>query len=168
MGRTKPILSKDYIVGLTDGEGCFYVNIRQSARYRAGYLIQMHFHIKMREEDKLLLEKVKKTLRCGAVYFQKEQRKNHSQCYRYTVNAQRDIFSTIIPFFKKYPLRSYSKKRSFNNFCKIAQLVKNKKHFSPKGIERIKRYKETMNPNRARVVREIRTLRGNTKSPELS
>lgn len=27
MGRTKPIVANEYIVGLTDGEGCFYVNI---------------------------------------------------------------------------------------------------------------------------------------------
>ena len=70
MGRTKPIVSNDYVVGLTDGEGCFYVNIWKSDSYRAGYAIQLHFHIKMQEKDKSLLDKVKNTLKCGGVYFQ--------------------------------------------------------------------------------------------------
>ena len=104
MGRTKPTVSKEYVVGLTDGEGCFYVNVGQSSRYRSGFRVQLHFHLKMQEKDKDLLEKVKNTIGCGAVYFQKEQRANHCQCYRYTVSSQSDIFNTIIPFFEQYPL----------------------------------------------------------------
>jgi len=73
MGRTKPIVSKEYIVGLTDGEGCFYVNTWKSPSYKVGYGVQLHFHLKMQEKDKPLLEKIKNTLECGAVYFQKEQ-----------------------------------------------------------------------------------------------
>ena len=98
MGRTKPIVSKEYVVGLTDGEGCFYVNIWSSSSYRAGCGIQLHFHIKMQEKDRPLLEKVKNTLGCGEVYFQKERRLNHAQCYRYTVSSQADILGIIIPF----------------------------------------------------------------------
>jgi len=37
MGRTKPIVSADYIVGLTDGEGCFYVNTWESSAYKSGW-----------------------------------------------------------------------------------------------------------------------------------
>src|SRR3989344_3334428 len=85
MGRTKPMVSNEYVVGLTDGEGCF--------------------HIKMQEQDRPLLEKVKNTLKCGKVYFQKEVRVNHCQCYRYSVSSQQDISNTIIPFFLKYKLQ---------------------------------------------------------------
>ena len=145
MGRTKPRVSNEYIVGLTDGEGCFYVNVGGSSRYRSGVRIQLHFHIKMQEKDKKLLEKVKNTIRCGAVYFQKEKRANHAQCYRYTVSAQSDIINIIIPFFKQHPLQSYSKNYSFHVFCKIAQLVKSKAHFSKAGISKIRVLKSKMN-----------------------
>ena len=145
MGRTKPIVSKEYIVGLTDGEGCFYVNVGVSSRYRSGVRIQLHFHLKMQEKDKQLLEKVKNTIGCGAVYFQKEQRVNHAQCYRYTVSSQSDILNIIIPFFRKYPLQSYSKNYSFRIFCKIARLVKNKVHLSKAGIKKIRMLKSKMN-----------------------
>src|SRR3989344_711460 len=145
MGRTKPRVSNEYVVGLTDGEGCFYVNVGESSRYRSGTRIQMHFHIKMQEKDKKLLEKIKNTIGCGAVYFQKEQRANHAQCYRYTVSAQSDILNVIIPFFKQHPLQSYSKNYSFHVFCKIAELIKNKAHFSKAGINKIRILKSKMN-----------------------
>ena len=145
MGRTKPIVPKDYVVGLTDGEGCFYVNIWKSSSYKSGYGIQMHFHIKMQEKDKPLLEKIKNTLNCGAVYFQKERRANHSQCYRYTVNSQKDIFEKVVPFFKNNKLQSVSKTKSFAIFCQIAQLVKSGKHLDKSGVEQIRILKSKMN-----------------------
>jgi len=145
MGRTKPIVSNDYVVGLTDGEGCFYVNIWKSDSYRAGYAIQLHFHIKMQEKDKSLLDKVKNTLKCGGVYFQKETRANHCQCYRYTVYSYKDMLNVIIPFFQRHPLQSISKLESFKLFCEIAKLVQMGKHLSKDGIERIKLLKSKMN-----------------------
>lgn len=145
MGRTKPTVSGDYIAGLTDGEGCFFVNVWETKTYRAGAQIQMHFHIKMQERDRPLLEKVCNTLDCGNVYFQKEARKNHCQCYRYTVSSRKDIITKIIPFFEKNPLQSASKKSSFKTFCKIAKLLEKEVHKTAKGVEKIKQLKGQMN-----------------------
>ena len=145
MGRTLPKVSNEYVVGLTDGEGCFYVNIGTSSRYRAGYRIQMHFHLKMQERDKELLEKVRNTIGCGEVYFQKERRANHCQCYRYTVSAARDIQETVIPFFKKYPLQSASKSASFEIFCQISAVLQEGRHLTPEGLEKIRALKVRMN-----------------------
>ncbi|MDO8575622.1 MAG: LAGLIDADG family homing endonuclease [bacterium] len=145
MGRTKPKVSEDYIVGLTDGEGCFYINIWKSSSYKAGYCIQMHFYIKMQEKDKPLLDKVKNTLNCGAVYFQKEKRINHCQCYRYTVSSYKDILGVIIPFFQSHPLQSVTKKKSFEFFCKIAKLVQSGEHLTKEGMIKIKILKSEMN-----------------------
>jgi hypothetical protein len=145
MGRTLPTVSNEYVVGLTDGEGCFYVNVGKSSRYRAGYRIQLHFHLKMQERDRVLLEKVRNTIGCGEVYFQKELRANHCQCYRYTVSAERDIQEIVIPFFRKYPLQSASKSASFKIFCQIAALVKEGEHLTAEGIEKIRELKSRMN-----------------------
>ncbi|MFH1473045.1 MAG: LAGLIDADG family homing endonuclease [bacterium] len=145
MGRTKPMVSNEYVVRLTDGEGCFHVNMNSMPAYRSGVRVQMHFHIKMQEQDRPLLEKVKNTLQCGKVYFQKEVRANHCQCYRYTVYSQQDISNRIIPFFLKYPLQSVSKKKSFKTFCGIARLIEKRAHLTKKGIEKIKLLKSQMN-----------------------
>jgi hypothetical protein len=99
----------------------------------------------MQDRDKALLEKVRNTIGCGEVYFQKEQRANHCQCYRYTVSAERDIQEIVIPFFKRYPLQSASKSASFDIFCQIASLIKERKHLVSEGVEQIRELKSRMN-----------------------
>src|SRR3990167_991180 len=98
------MLSIDYIIGLTDGEGCFYVNIRHGNKTSLGQ-VETHFYIKMKDKEKQLLDKVKKTLGFGAIYFQNEKRKNHCCCYRYEVNNRKDI-NKLISIFQKNPLQS--------------------------------------------------------------
>ena len=145
MGRTKPVVSADYIVGITDGEGCFYVNVSKIPAYKTGYRIQLHFHLKLQEIDKSVLDFIKNTLDCGGVYFQKEQRRNHTQCYRYTVSSQKDIFEKLIPFFKQNKLQTKSKLRNFKLFCQIANLIQSGKHLEKSGIDKILLLKSEMN-----------------------
>lgn len=150
--RTKPKVSADYIVGLTDGEGCFYVRAQPPFNKAGGSRIQLNFFIKIQQADKSILEKVKKALGCGMVYFQKETRANHAQCYRYTVSSHRDIMAIIIPFFQTHPLQGKTKQNNFKLFCKIAKLVDSGKHLSSKGLNQILYLKSQMNL-RTRVVR---------------
>jgi hypothetical protein len=138
-------VTPEYIVGFTDGEGCFYVNVSKSSAYRAGYAVQMHFHIKVNEKDKEVLDKIRNTLNCGAVYFQKEKRRNHAQCYRYTVSSNKNILEKIIPFFHSYPLQAPTKLKSFSYFCKIAELVRQGEHLRHSGVRKIQRLKSKMN-----------------------
>lgn len=150
------MLSADYIVGLTDGEGCFYVNIRPPDKRfsRSKHGVATHFYLKMREDELRLLEKVKEFFGCGAIYHQKDKRSNHSSCYRYEINAQKDIHKVLIPFFDSYPLQS-AKKKNYKIFRKIALMVKNKRH-RDNGLKLIQRLKSQMNLG-ARPVREIRS-----------
>ena len=145
MGRTKPIVSEDYVVGLTDGEGCFYVNLSQMKAYRSGYRVQLHFHIKLQEMDRELLESIKNTLRCGNVYFQSDNRVNHTHCYRYTVGSQKDIFEKIIPFFQQHQLQTVSKQKSFTIFCAIADIIREGDHTKADGVGKIRKLKSEIN-----------------------
>jgi len=143
-GRTKPKVSSNYIVGLTDGEGCFYVHIKPPYNKSGGAIVQLTFHVKMRAKDKPLLQKIKNTFNCGNVYFQHEKRLNHTQCYRYTVYSHRDILRKIIPFFKKHSLES-TKIKDFDIFCTIAKLVSQGQHHTQEGIKKIRALKSRMN-----------------------
>jgi len=58
-GRTKPTVSPWYVAGLTDGEGCFYVLVRESPLYRAGAVVQLHFHIKLQERQESSVQRVR-------------------------------------------------------------------------------------------------------------
>ena len=147
-GREKPNgLSADYIVGLTDGEGCFYVEVREPNGTHT-YRVEMHFFIKLREDELPLLKKVQTFFNCGGVYFQKEYRVNQRCCYRFGVTAQKDLHKTILPFFDKYPLQS-KKQQNYLFFRQIAKMISNKEHKTNEGIQKIRQLKAQMN-NRAR------------------
>jgi hypothetical protein len=155
------MVSADYIVGLTDGEGCFYVNVRdRSSRWRP--FIQNHFYIKLREDNKELLEEVKESFGCGAIYFQKENRPNHSPCYRFEINSHKNIQEVVIPFFEEHPLHG-TKQRDFEIFCEIANAVKRGEHTTEEGFNNIKNLKLQMQKNRTRWMRENRSSSGNAK-----
>ncbi|HBL52002.1 MAG: hypothetical protein A2694_04495 [Candidatus Blackburnbacteria bacterium RIFCSPHIGHO2_01_FULL_40_17] len=155
------MLSPDYIVGLTDGEGCFYVGIRPpDKRYsRSKHGVMTHFYIKMREDELSLLKKVEEFFGCGAVYHQKEKRRNHSQCYRYEINSQEDIRKVLIPFFDAHHLQSV-KVENYKIFRKIALLVRDKRHNNKRGLKLVLQLKSRMNLG-SRPVREIRSPGGN-------
>lgn len=156
------MVSADYIVGLSDGEGCFYVNIRDRNPGIWMPKVQNHFYIKLRVDGKELLDEVKESFGCGAVYFQKENRPNHAPCYRFEINSHRDILGVLIPFFDKHPLHG-PKKGDFEIFREIAFAVKRGDHKTPEGFERIKQMKVQMQQHRARWMREIRPSSGNAK-----
>src|SRR3990167_1648876 len=157
------MISADYIVGLTDGEGCFYIDVRppdkKYQRVKTG--IETHFYIKLREDDFSLLNKVRDFFKCGGVYYQKEKRENHSACYRFGISSQKDIHEVLIPFFDKNPLKS-KKSENYLIFRKIAIMVKDGLHREERGLRTILQLKSEMN-SRARSVREIRSPSGNAK-----
>ncbi|MCX6809907.1 MAG: LAGLIDADG family homing endonuclease [Candidatus Berkelbacteria bacterium] len=160
--RDRPkILSPEYLVGLTDGEGCFYVNIRPPRSKNGLPQVEFHFYIKLRGDHLDLLKKVQKSFGCGAVYRQAEKRANHSECYRFEINSRKDINRVLVPFFLHYPLQG-PKSNDFATFCKIFNLVLQGENSTEKGLVKIKRLKEKMNLG-ARRVWKIRLLGGNVK-----
>jgi hypothetical protein len=157
------MITADYIVGLTDGEGCFYINVRPpDSKYPGSKTgVETHFYIKLREDDLSLLKSVKSFFRCGAVYYQKEKRKNHTPCYRFEINSHKDIQEVLIPFFDKHPLKS-EKRKNYLIFRKIAMIVRNNDYKKDGSLKKILKFKSQMNSG-ARSVREIRSPSGNAK-----
>jgi hypothetical protein len=133
-------LTKDYIIGLVDGEGSFTVYLRKTGKYRK---VECHFYIKLVEDDLRLLKKIRKTLNCGNIYLQRDKRKNHSDCYRFEVGNLKDIKEKIIPLFKGR-LQSKKRKKDFEIFCRIVELVSEKKHLTLKGWKEIEKLKNKM------------------------
>ena len=155
------MISNDYIVGLTDGEGCFYVGIRYPKKAHKTVRVEPHFYIKLKGDDLSLLKKVKKSFGCGAIYYQNEKRLNHSACYRFEINSLRDLKRKLIPFFEKYPLQS-KKRKEFKIFKQIFKLTEQREHKTSSGLKKIEFFKSAMN-HRTRWVREIRLPSGNGK-----
>ena len=144
------MLSADYIVGLTDGEGSFTVYLhppRKIGKYNTKhYRAECHYYIKLREDELPLLKEVKKFFNCGNIYLQKEKRLNHRSCYRFEISSLQKIIEVVIPFFQKYRLHSVNRKRDFNLFCRILRILKNRngKSLVEKELEKIKMLKSQM------------------------
>lgn len=142
-----PILNDNYIVGLVDGEGSFTVYIRnpdikKTAKRRNK--VEPKFYVKFIERDKDILYKLKKFFGCGNVYFQKDSRFNHQNCYRYEVTKLQDLENVIIPFFKQNPLILDSKIKDFKLFDELVKKIANKEHLTDSGLREMYKIKQKM------------------------
>jgi len=116
------MLTPDYIVGLVDGEGSFYVRLNSDIRRRNK--VELKFSLKLRYQDREILNQLKQFFDCGNIYLQKDNRPNHTDCFRFEVNNKKDIITKIIPFFEKNSPKIESRKRDFEIFRQIAILSK--------------------------------------------
>src|SRR3989344_7957494 len=114
------MLAEDYIIGLVDGEGSFYVRLNSDPRRRNK--VELKFSVKLRHQDREILEQLQAFFDCGKIYLQKDKRPNHTDCYRYEVNNKKEVIEKIIPFFEKNYPKIQSRKRDFELFKQIAEL----------------------------------------------
>jgi len=136
----------EYIVGLVDGEGSFTVYVRDPNKPSKNrrVTVEPKFYIKLIERDKKVLDSVQKFFGCGTIYFQKDNRPNHQNCYRYEVFNRKDLIEIIIPFFKKYTLKFPSKSYDFKIFCEIMKSIKKGDHLRDKGLRKLFQLKQRM------------------------
>ena len=116
------MLDKNYVLGLVDGEGSFNVRVN---RQRRRAKVELKFSLKLRHQDKEMLEELQKFFGCGKVYIQRDKRANHSLCYRFEVQNKKEIIEKIIPFFKQNSPKIQSRKRDFELFRQIVELSQN-------------------------------------------
>lgn len=152
----RPMLNNDYIVGLVDGEGSFYVRLNTDKRRRNK--VELKFSLKLRHQDKEILEQLKSFFDCGNIYIQRDKRPNHEICYRFEVNNKKDIINKIIPFFETNPPRIKSRSRDFELFKQITNLSQ-KENLD---LQLIQSLKEQM--HWARSIRENRLYCGEPSS----
>jgi hypothetical protein len=140
-------LTPDYVVGLVDGEGSFTVYIRDVSvekKVLRRVVAEPKFYIKLIEKDKDILYKLKEFFGCGSVYFQKDTRPNHQNCFRYEVYNRKDLLEIIIPFFKRHKLKFVSKRSDFETFCLLLEMMKKEEHKTESGLRKKFALKQTM------------------------
>src|SRR3990167_9046970 len=109
------MLSNEYVLGLVDGEGSFNIRVN---RHKRRARVELKFSLKLRHQDKGILDELQRFFVCGNVYIQRDKRENHSLCYRFEVQNRKDITKKIIPFFKENSPKIPSRKRDFELFKK--------------------------------------------------
>lgn len=140
-------LSPEYVVGLVDGEGSFTIYVRNPdaiKKIARRVVVEPKFYIKLVERDKEILLALQRFFGCGSVYFQKDTRPNHQNCYRFEVFRWEELQTIIIPFFRKHPLRFASKKHDFKMFCLMMEMLSKKRHLTERGLRQLFKLKQHM------------------------
>lgn len=150
--EAKPSLTSDqlpttidpnWIVGLTSGEGCFFINTYKSAS-KLGQSVQLVFQITQHTRDENLMNFLISYFDCGYIKVKQSQ---EFSWVDFTVTKYSDIENKIIPFFINYPIIGV-KNLDFQDWLKAAEIIKNKAHLTDQGIEEIKKIKTGMNKGR--------------------
>lgn len=130
-----------YLSGFSDGEGSFNVSFRQKSDYHLKWQPILSFNVS--QKDKTNLKTLQKVLGCGII------KKRQDEVYSLDITTPKDVILKVIPFFKKFPLRSL-KAVNFAIFCKIAALMNDGDHKSIEGLKEIANLRETLNIGKGR------------------
>ena len=141
------ILSPWYIVGFTEGEGCFAILLGKHKTKKSKIDANLCFEIELRADDRPILELFQKRLNCGRINELRYERYGWKSHVKFVVRKQKDIFYKVIPFFKQYPLKG-KKGKDFDLFCKAAEIFKRKQHLTKEGIAKLFKIREFMNERR--------------------
>lgn len=139
---------ESWIVGFTDGEGCFSVSLLKNRTSKTGWQVFPEFVITQGKKSLTALEIFKDYFQSGNI-FENRRHDNHKESlYKYCIRSKNDLQEKIIPFFKKHQLKT-AKKQDFIYFCKILEMIKNKDHLNKKGLIKIAKLIQKMNNKKA-------------------
>ena len=144
-----------WVAGFVDGEGCFSIGfVRQPDRnhrkgYRTGYQVSHNFAVVQGARSKYVLEQLQQFFGVGKVYINRRYDNHKEHLYRYNVYDRNDLLNVIIPFFRKYPMRT-AKQQDFEVFAHCVEMMSKNHHLTKGGIVEIAKLVQTMNRQKPR------------------
>lgn len=127
-----------FIVGFTDGEGSWGISIIKDSTRKLGFNIIARFTIGLHANDIALLERIAAQFGVGYIHI------GSDNLVRWQVSSIKELVNVIIPFFEKYPLIS-KKRADFELFKRIVEIINNKEHLTPTGLQEIVNLKASLN-----------------------
>ena len=109
---------------------------------KSGFQVKLSFQVTQHSREEQLMRSLEKYLDCGNY-----QPHSKLDVGNFVVTGFSDIAEKIIPLFKKYKIEG-AKALDFADFCKAAELIKNKEHLTKEGLEQIRKIKAGMNRGR--------------------
>ena len=134
-------LHPQWVVGFTDGEGCFHVGIARHTGMTVGFQVLPEFVVVQHRRDVKVLHALKRYFDCGVV------RSNHGDRVCWRVRTLEHLLDRIIPFFEAHPLKTL-KRQDFLAFRRVVRLVGEGEHLTPEGLEKIRKIVSRMNGRR--------------------
>ena len=125
-------LHPQWIVGFTDGEGCFRVGIARHPEMTLGYQVLPELVIVQHERNAKVLHALKKYFGCGVV------RRNHGDRMCWRVRKLEHLEQRIIPFFDRHDLKTL-KRQDYLAFRRVVRLMLEGRHLTPEGLQMVRR-----------------------------
>lgn len=160
------LIELGWVSGFVDGEGCFSISfVRQPDRtnrkgYRTGYQVSHEFAVVQGARSVWCLYELQRVFGIGRVLINTRRDNHREHLYRYVVSKRADLLETIIPFFRRYPLRT-AKHHDFEKFAYCVELIAAGHHLTTSGLIELAEIVGTMNRQKPRQDL-IRILRGHT------
>lgn len=142
----KTVSNPFWFAGFSSAEACFFVTIRPTSHQRTGYQVSLIFTLTQHNRDEWLMKSFVTYLGCGSI------EKTSRGMVNFHVRRLSDNLTKIIPFFLQYPILGV-KSQDFQDWCKVAYLMKDKKHLTWAGLKEIRRIKSLMNTKRGVVIK---------------
>lgn len=126
-----------YLAGFVDGEGSFNVSVKKVNDRNLRWRVTACFNVSQRE--RYILELLQKVLGCGTI------RRRLDGVHYFEVNSYRDLVERVIPFFRRYPLRSPGKRKTLEVFAQICEMMCQGQHLTQEGVRAIVVLRNQMN-----------------------
>ena len=133
----------NWLAGFYSAEGCFTIMIANSSANSTGSMVQLKFILTQystgRDEQRPVVRSFIEYFECGKAYI-----RTSSDVLDFVVGRLSDIINKIIQFFKYYPIIG-NKAKGFEDWCKVAEMLNEKKYLTREGLEQIREIKNGMN-----------------------
>ena len=150
---------ESWIVGFTDGEGCFSVSLIKNKTSKNGWQVFPEFVVTQGQKSLSALHVFKDYFKCGRIFINKRHDNHNENIYRFCIRSISELNIIVIPFFEKYHLKT-AKLNDYLIFKKIVLMMSKQKHLKKNGIDRIASLIENMNrKKKSRFLKSSETKR---------
>ena len=133
--ETTRIQHEEWLSGFVSGEGCFKVRVSNSLTHKLGRSVTLSFQITQHSRDEILMESLITYFGCGIL--EKDPRGPY---LNFSIYKFKDICEKIIPFFQKHKILG-NKSEDFEDWCKVAEIIKSRDHLTKAGLDKIQKIK---------------------------
>lgn len=143
-------VSDDYLIGFIEGEGMFYVGVVPSKETKTGWQVIHLFKVSQNPSGKVILDHIKKRLQCGYVKPNYKGNQSKDKSLAFVVRDLSSLHTKVIPFLEG---KLIIKRKNFESFKKVINLVVQKRHLSKLGMKQILDIAYNMNTAKRRVTK---------------
>jgi hypothetical protein len=154
---------EQWVVGFTDGEGCFSISVVRNAAMSSGWQVQHEFSVTQAASSRIALDVLLDVFGCGTIIENTRNDNHREPLLRFSVKRRSDLATKVVPFFEEHPLRT-AKRADFEQFAAVLRMMEAGQHLTEDGLRCIASLTETMNRRqRSRYLESSEAIRQPTQ-----